>query len=192
MGPGELGRLAVGALLLALAIFLSLNLGKSGATAGNQPAGNDPLTGSAAESSHQPAWQAPVRDELTAPTPEMARPSFSNPGTSSSQAAPLFMTAGQESQWPLSVPQIGSQYEPNSSHGQSRSSLVPVEPRPGFGLSMQFAGTVHVVRKGDTLQSIAGEYYGSAGRYLDIYLANQHLLSNPGQLPEGLELRIPE
>ena len=57
---------------------------------------------------------------------------------------------------------------------------------------MNFAGGHHLVRAGDTLQSISSEYYGTAERYLEIYMANRHILSNPARLPEGVELRIPE
>lgn len=51
---------------------------------------------------------------------------------------------------------------------------------------------IHVVRAGDTLQSIAQKYYGKADFYLDIYLANQDQLTSPINLPAGKALKIPD
>ena len=49
----------------------------------------------------------------------------------------------------------------------------------------------HRTKSGDTLQKLSKQYYGKPDYYLDIYLANQHLLENPGTVPIGLTLRIP-
>ncbi len=199
MGPNELGRLAAGALLLGLAIFLSLNLGKgnkSSAGADKDPLGEGVSVTSSPGS--QPAWQAPERDELTAPpsADEIARPSFAprNPVPGSLAGETRTRTAPQrESAAMASVPEVRDRYQPNApAPNGAGHSLVPVEPKPGFGDPIRFTGTTHTIREGDTLQSIASEYYGSASRYLDIYLANRHLLSNPGRLPQGTEIRIPE
>jgi nucleoid-associated protein YgaU len=51
---------------------------------------------------------------------------------------------------------------------------------------------IHVVRSGDTLQSLAQKYYGKADFYLDIYLANQDQLISPINLPAGKALKIPD
>ena len=49
----------------------------------------------------------------------------------------------------------------------------------------------HKVVDGDTLGALAERYLGSAERGRDIYEANRDLLSSPGILPIGLELKIP-
>lgn len=51
---------------------------------------------------------------------------------------------------------------------------------------------IHVVRAGDTLQSLALKYYGKPDFYLDIYLANQDQLTSPINLPAGKALKIPD
>ena len=52
-------------------------------------------------------------------------------------------------------------------------------------------GRVHVVVKGDTLQSIALRYYGDRSRFRDIYAANKQIMASPNDLRIGMELRLP-
>ena len=49
----------------------------------------------------------------------------------------------------------------------------------------------HVVERGDSLQSIASEYFGKPDFYLDIYLANRDRLRYPGDIREGMTIKIP-
>jgi len=49
----------------------------------------------------------------------------------------------------------------------------------------------HVVERGDSLQSIAKRYFGEPDYYLDIYLANRDRLRFPGDLREGMSIKIP-
>ncbi len=51
---------------------------------------------------------------------------------------------------------------------------------------------IHVVRTGESLQTIASRYYQSRDYYLEIYLANQDILESPIQLPVGVTLKIPD
>lgn len=53
------------------------------------------------------------------------------------------------------------------------------------------AARIHRVQKGDTLPSLAARYLGSSERFWDLYVANRDQLSNPDELPVGIELRIP-
>ncbi len=50
---------------------------------------------------------------------------------------------------------------------------------------------IHTVESGDTLGKIAKHYYGEAGRYKDIFEANQDKLSSPDSVDVGQELTIP-
>jgi nucleoid-associated protein YgaU len=50
---------------------------------------------------------------------------------------------------------------------------------------------IHKVESGDTLGKIAKEYLGEAGKYMDIFNANQDQLSNPDLIKVGQELKIP-
>jgi nucleoid-associated protein YgaU len=50
----------------------------------------------------------------------------------------------------------------------------------------------HTVREGDTLFSLARQYYGDAERFGAIYEANRGVLRAPDPLPVGAELVIPD
>lgn len=58
--------------------------------------------------------------------------------------------------------------------------------RPTQGL-----GRTHIVARGDTLSSIAMQYYGTSAGWRFLFEANKHLLPNPNQLSVGMELSIP-
>ena len=59
-----------------------------------------------------------------------------------------------------------------------------VEPAP--------EATFYTVQKGDTLGAIAKEHLGKAGRYMEIFEANQPLLKDPNLIYPGQVLRIPQ
>jgi nucleoid-associated protein YgaU len=50
---------------------------------------------------------------------------------------------------------------------------------------------LHTVSNGETLSSIALEYYGSTGYIQKIIDANRNLLSNPDRIRVGMRLVIP-
>ena len=49
----------------------------------------------------------------------------------------------------------------------------------------------HRVVDGDTLPALAERYLGSAARAEEIYRANRDVLSDPGLLPIGADLKLP-
>ena len=49
----------------------------------------------------------------------------------------------------------------------------------------------HVVKKGDTLSTIAEQVYGTAGRWTDIYAANRDVLEDPDCIRAGQVLQLP-
>jgi len=51
--------------------------------------------------------------------------------------------------------------------------------------------TFYTVQSGDTLGKIAADHYGSAGKYMVIFKANQPMLSDPNKIYPGQSLRIP-
>ena len=53
------------------------------------------------------------------------------------------------------------------------------------------ATRTHTVAKGDTLYSLARQYYNDQGRWKDIYQANLGMLSSPDLVKIGQELVIP-
>lgn len=50
---------------------------------------------------------------------------------------------------------------------------------------------IHVIHRGDTLESIAERYLGDARRAWELFDLNRDVLENPHILPLGAELRIP-
>lgn len=148
----------------------------------------------------QPEWQAnpnPAGPVNLLSNPGIARPVFPDPGRNSGPPASLtnHSPAGAS---PLPVlPQAAQHYNPLQTLAVGNpdgpnASLVPVQPPAGFPAGEGPTRTLHVVRPGESLQSIASQHYGSAARYLDIYHANRHLLGDPSRLSTGIELRIPE
>jgi nucleoid-associated protein YgaU len=59
-----------------------------------------------------------------------------------------------------------------------------VDPFQGF--------TVYKVRSGDTLSSIAVQFYGDPSKFTIIFEANRDQLTNPNVIIVGQELRIPQ
>lgn len=49
----------------------------------------------------------------------------------------------------------------------------------------------YIVQSGDTLSKIAKQYYGDAGKFMDIFNANTDKLSDPDKIQVGQELIIP-
>lgn len=84
-----------------------------------------------------------------------------------------------------------------------RDGFIPdaaVAARPGAGVGAgagagrrpnQGIGRTHIVARGDTLSSIALEYYGASSGWRFLYEANKTIVPNPNQLSVGTELTIP-
>jgi nucleoid-associated protein YgaU len=69
------------------------------------------------------------------------------------------------------------------------------EPEPGSEATTaadpEPESVFYTVQSGDTLSKIALEHYGSAGKYMVIFEANQPMLSDPDKIYPGQKLRIP-
>ncbi len=53
-------------------------------------------------------------------------------------------------------------------------------------------GDCYVVQPGDTLSGIARRFLSDAGRWIEIYKLNRHILTDPNYLRPGMELRLPQ
>jgi nucleoid-associated protein YgaU len=47
------------------------------------------------------------------------------------------------------------------------------------------------VKSGDTLSSLAARFYGSPGKWKDLYQLNKSRIKDPDRLSEGTVLRVP-
>jgi nucleoid-associated protein YgaU len=75
---------------------------------------------------------------------------------------------------------------------EAKSRLVAIRSDASSRISLNTTKFVdHVVKRGETLQSISIRYFGNPDYYLDIYLANRTKLRNPVDVREGTFLRIP-
>ncbi|MEW6252815.1 MAG: LysM peptidoglycan-binding domain-containing protein [Planctomycetota bacterium] len=94
--------------------------------------------------------------------------------------------------------------DPYASEPAQRSTVTDVIPPPPAARTGQPAGTrkpaaatpkgaprTHVVQKGDTLFSIAKQYYGDGSKWKRIQDANPQIASDPKKLQAGATLTIP-
>ena len=73
----------------------------------------------------------------------------------------------------------------------ARASGGSVPAAPASALVSPPAARIHVVASGDSLSKLSQRYYGTAGRWQEIYNANAGRLGPNGILRIGTELRIP-
>lgn len=74
----------------------------------------------------------------------------------------------------------------------TNTEMIEVRSRQTNGLRLETNRFIrHRSKEGETLQKVSRQYYGKPDFYLDIYLANQDVLRNPGRIPKGTSLRIP-
>lgn len=72
------------------------------------------------------------------------------------------------------------------------AALDALDPRTlGIGLSPPINFKLHVVRKGETLGSLAQDFYGDRGKWKRIHEANLDKVEDPDRIYLGQTLRIP-
>jgi hypothetical protein len=68
---------------------------------------------------------------------------------------------------------------------------VPQRMLPPIASPADETTRTHTIVDGDTLAALAERYLGSASRADEIYRANRDVLSGPGLLPIGVQLKVP-
>lgn len=82
-------------------------------------------------------------------------------------------------------------YEESAKDGSDINKvIVPVIYGPRI-VTGYIGYRLHVVQSGETLSGIARQHYGSASRFNDIVRANPLLISDPGRIFPGQQLKIP-
>lgn len=66
-----------------------------------------------------------------------------------------------------------------------------ITPTPSAHGTSDTSLRTRVVRKGDTLSTIAEEVYGQTSRWTDIYAANRDVLDDPDCIHAGQVLQLP-
>ena len=64
-------------------------------------------------------------------------------------------------------------------------------PAENYAPPVRKSPRVHAVRKGETLQQIALEYYGSRSKWRRIFQANRAQIADPNKIYIGMKLNIP-
>ncbi len=83
-------------------------------------------------------------------------------------------------------PPVRQSSTPNS----AAASNSPEGSEPGFDVSM-VPGRIHRVETGDTLWSLAQNYYGDSRHWRRILSANRNRIRQPSDLDVGMKLIIP-
>jgi nucleoid-associated protein YgaU len=90
---------------------------------------------------------------------------------------------------PPPVPALSSKY-PGDGVPSSTGWGMPIVP-VREGNQPEKGPRSHTIVDGDTLASLAKQYYGSPDRAMEIFAANREILQDPKLLPIGAEVKIP-
>lgn len=186
----DISRLVVGIVLLGLAIFLSVDFE---ATPAQSVGAESPEDVGLLEPEWQAATQLAPSDGHNLELATAVRPQFD--AIAPLPAKPLNAIAqpvqNLNTQQLVAKQARATQYSISPEPAAGGRSLVPVQPKPSFTGSISYLQRMHTIREGDSLPSIAREYFGDAEKYLDIYLLNKDVLASPAHLPIGVEIKIP-
>lgn len=186
----DISRLVVGIVLLGLAIFLSVDFE---ATPAQSVGAKSPEDVGLLEPEWQAATQLAPSDGHNLELATAVRPQFD--AIAPLPAKPLNAIAqpvqNLNTQQLVAKQARATQYSISPEPAAGGRSLVPVQPKPSFTGSISHHQRMHTIREGDSLPSIAREYFGDAEKYLDIYLLNKDVLASPAHLPIGVEIKIP-
>lgn len=90
----------------------------------------------------------------------------------------------------VDAPAVAAAPTPAASTEPEATPAAP-DPAPEAAAPQPEPSTFYTVQSGDTLSKIAAEHYGSAGKYMVIFEANQPMLTDPDKIFPGQQLRIP-
>lgn len=85
------------------------------------------------------------------------------------------------------APATGRPADPESTRGADFSDVSA-----GASSTTHVTGKTYTVKKGDSLSKIAKQFYGDAGKWKSIHIANSDKIPNPDLIHPGLELTIPD
>ena len=143
--------------------------------------------------------QPPMQPPMRAPEPRPLQPVFLDAQNDPGNIAPPVSAIDSREQELSRPPVIVDRYRPllpfrlSKAEQNTTTELIPVRNRRNDRVSYrQRNGTTYRTIAGDTLQTISTDHYGQPDHYLDIYQANQDVLTSPLHVPADIELLIPE
>jgi LysM repeat protein len=138
--------------------------------------------------SEEPVGEAPISTEPNMFTPPPAQNAGSRPPQTAEMefsAPPAEETVGTTSE-DVSTPMM---------HGISDAETYPpIQPIEEIGVEAvtEPAVKTYVVQRGDLLSTISKKFYGTTGKWRQIYEANREVISDPDVLKVGTEIVIPD
>jgi nucleoid-associated protein YgaU len=162
------GLILGGVCILIFIGWLAIRTPTDEAGLSEEPVGEQPI------STEPPDMFAPPQVPSAASRPpQTAEVEFSVPGA-------------EETTEEVSIPVM-----PGISEAETYPPISPVE-----GLDIEPVGepsvTTYVIQRGDLLSTISKKFYGTTGKWREIYEANRDVISNPDVLSVGTEIVIPD
>lgn len=150
-----------------------------------------------------PKPRAPQSAPFTPETTELPKPSLpwenidavEADNSKTPLASPLSTQAGDSRPVPNDpIPDLPAENHANAGAGPVAPPVAVAQPDYTIYERSEPIETTrfHIVRKGDTLSSIAAQYYGSANQWQKIVAANSKTLKNPNKIAPGTKLIIPD
>lgn len=83
--------------------------------------------------------------------------------------------------------------EPGYSSAPTRRATKSqqAKPKENYAPAKKATGKTHVIKKGDTLQTISQKYYGTTKNWNKIANANKGVIKDPNKLKVGTKIKIP-
>ncbi|HON66189.1 MAG TPA: LysM peptidoglycan-binding domain-containing protein [Phycisphaerae bacterium] len=138
--------------------------------------------------------QNPQQEEAATQTPELvtAAPEFPRDQIPEAEQVPVepAQPALVETPEPDYATHEITTIEPEPAPAPVRTRTTTAKPKERYAAPKPAART-YVVKKGDTLQKISKQFYGTTRNYMKIYQANKSKLKDPNKLPVGTKLVIP-
>lgn len=126
----------------------------------------------------QPQWQEPVT-QPPAPPPVAQQPV-------APPAAPQDVYTPPPSDETKPLPP-----ERRATRPRARTRTTTAEPKESYAPARSKGGKTYTVKKGDTLQTISKQHYGTVNQWRKIYNANKSKIKDPNKVVVGTKLNIP-
>jgi len=91
----------------------------------------------------------------------------------------------------LYIPLLDKELEAKGSGEPAEAAPAPPRDPAPEAPTKSPEPVIHLVKKGETLIDLSRQYFGSPGRWKEIFEANRDQIDDPGRIRPGMKLRIP-